>query len=165
VISLVRLADALRIAECGVPSAESPQPGTDNREPGTGASPIRNPPSEIRNRLYVLVVALGDQRIGLAVDGLQGEGELVIKALDADWMRRAPIAGASVLGDGRVVLIVDPAALVDQVQQRARANAERGMRNAEPPPPGTGHREPGTGPPSFRNPQSAIRNGVAGARR
>ncbi len=170
VISLVRLADALRIGEGGRGSGvggrngrngePSPAEATAPRPPAPEPhSAIRNPQSAIRNRLYVVVVALGEQRIGLVVDALQGEGELVIKALDVDWVSRAPIAGAAILGDGRVVLILDPAVLVDQVQRRARALriADCGLRNAEL---GTSARRP---EPEIGNPQSAIRNPPSGA--
>ncbi len=146
VISLLRLSEALRIAECGMRKGDD--------EPAGPPTAIGTRRSAIRNRLYVLVVALADQRIGLVVDELQGEGELVIKALDAEWASRAPVAGAAILGDGRVVVILDPAALIAQAQGRARANAERGMRNAGSPM-----------QPPIGNRQSAIGNPLAGARR
>jgi len=132
VISLVRLQEALRIAGCGL--------GNGNGDaPGGPESPIRVPQSAFRNpthtgdaqrRLYVLIVALAEQRIGLVVDGLQGEGELVIKALDAEWVSGAPIAGGAILGDGRVVLILDPAALIQRTLTRGRA--ARAGREAVP---------------------------------
>ena len=86
-------------------------------------------PSNGHGRLYVLVVALAEQRIGLVVDGLQGEGELVIKALESDWVSQAPIAGGAILGDGRVVLILDPAALIQRTLARGRA-AQAGPQSA-----------------------------------
>jgi chemotaxis protein histidine kinase CheA len=78
----------------------------------------------------VLIVALAEQRIGLVADGLQGEGELVIKALDAEWVSGAPIAGGAILGDGRVVLILDPGALIQRTLARGRL--ARAGREAAP---------------------------------
>ena len=170
VISLLRLAEVLGLngggrgpgaggRGNGTPADGPEEPLGLHERPNRPPTPDPRPPADAPRRLYVLVLALGDQRIGLAVDELQGEGELVIKALDADWVRRAPIAGASILGDGRVVLILDPAALVDQAQRRARAHAERDLRTAESLPLSRS-----------ANPQSAIRNpqspaDPAGARR
>ena len=172
VISLVRLQDALDLApidECRGPSVEcgpghpavpAPLPQIDNRKSSIDDSrppaPGPHPSANGHDRLYVLVVALAEQRIGLVVDGLQGEGELVIKALESDWVSQAPIAGGAILGDGRVVLILDPAALIQRAL--ARASAERGMRDAGS---GMGASTP---PRPIRNPQPAIRDREAGVR-
>ena len=61
---------------------------------------------------YVVVLGRGERRIGLVVDGLLGQLEIVIKGLDEVVGTTRYIAGASVLGDGRVVLIVDVAQLL-----------------------------------------------------
>jgi len=122
VIALVRLSEAL-----GLPSASGGRGSgaggrsTQTPEATNGEGEPPRPPGDA-GRLYVLVVALADRRIGLVVDGLQGESELVIKALDTEWISRAPVAGGAVLGDGRVVLILDPGALIRQA--RAGGTAE-----------------------------------------
>lgn len=60
-----------------------------------------------REQEYVVVVASGDKRGGLVVDRLVGQQEIVIKGLD-DYLGELPgISGGTVLGDGRVSLIVD----------------------------------------------------------
>jgi chemotaxis protein histidine kinase CheA len=50
----------------------------------------------------------------LLVDALVGEEELVIKALDDHTVETDLVSGASILGDGRVVLIVNLAAIVER---------------------------------------------------
>jgi two-component system chemotaxis sensor kinase CheA len=57
-------------------------------------------------KLYVIVVSHGDRKIGLVVDRLIGEQELVIKGLDESLISTELVSGASILGDGRVVLIL-----------------------------------------------------------
>jgi two-component system chemotaxis sensor kinase CheA len=58
-------------------------------------------------RLFVIVVSLGDRRFGLGVDNLRGEEELVIKALDSRLTQTDFVNGASILGDGTVVMILN----------------------------------------------------------
>lgn len=63
---------------------------------------------------YAVVLGRGDKRIGLVVDRLRGQQEVVIKALDASVTSQSfGIAGATIMGDGRVVLILDVAALFE----------------------------------------------------
>ena len=58
--------------------------------------------------------------IGLVVDRLAGEQELVIKALDDMLMSTSSSHGASVLGDGRVVLILNISTVVERVGRHAK---------------------------------------------
>jgi two-component system chemotaxis sensor kinase CheA len=60
---------------------------------------------------YVVVVGLAEKRIGLVVDHLIGQEEVVIKSLGEFLGQTQGIAGATILGDGRVRLIVDPAGM------------------------------------------------------
>ena len=48
-----------------------------------------------------------DERFGLLVERLSWQQELVIKSVDERWIDTGVVAGASILGDGRVVLILD----------------------------------------------------------
>jgi two-component system chemotaxis sensor kinase CheA len=64
-------------------------------------------------KLFVLVISVGERKFGLIVDGLEGEEELVIKALDDHAVSTDLVSGASILGDGRVVLILNLSAIVD----------------------------------------------------
>ena len=58
----------------------------------------------------------------MVVDDLEGEEELVIKALDDQSITTDLVSGASILGDGRVVLILNMIALMDRFT-RGRADA------------------------------------------
>ena len=66
-------------------------------------------------KFFVLVIKVGERKFGLIVNGLVGEEELVIKALDDQVVATDLVSGASILGDGRVVLILNLAAIVDRV--------------------------------------------------
>jgi two-component system, chemotaxis family, sensor kinase CheA len=66
-------------------------------------------------RMFIVVVALGDRRFGLVVDRLVGEEELVIKALDDHLVATDLVSGASILGDGTVVLILNLATVVTRL--------------------------------------------------
>src|SRR5438552_16134476 len=65
-------------------------------------------------KLFVLVISFGERKLGLIVDSLEGEEELVIKSLDDHTIATDLVSGASILGDGRVVLIMNLAALMDR---------------------------------------------------
>ena len=66
-------------------------------------------------KLFVVVIAMGDRRFGLIVDQLVGEEELVIKALDDHLVATDLVSGASILGDGRVVLILNIPAVISRL--------------------------------------------------
>ena len=70
--------------------------------------------AESAGKIFVLVITLGERKFGLIVDSLVGEEELVIKALDDRSISTGLISGASVLGDGRVVLIVNLPAVIER---------------------------------------------------
>jgi two-component system chemotaxis sensor kinase CheA len=64
---------------------------------------------------YAVVLGRGDKRIALAVGRLRGQQEIVIKALDPAVSGAAfGIAGATIMGDGSVVLILDTLALFEE---------------------------------------------------
>jgi two-component system chemotaxis sensor kinase CheA len=67
------------------------------------------------SKLFVLVITVGEKRYGLIVDALEGEEELVIKALDDQTFATDLVNGASILGDGKVVLILNLPAVVEHV--------------------------------------------------
>jgi len=63
----------------------------------------------------VLVVEVGRQRVGMVVDGLLRQQEVVIKPLSSLVRQIRGFAGATILGDGRVVLVLDPATVLAHV--------------------------------------------------
>jgi len=79
-------------------------------------------PETARRKVFVLVINSGDRKFGVIVDELEGEEELVIKALDDQSIATDLVSGASILGDGRVVLILNMIALMDRFT-RGRADA------------------------------------------
>jgi two-component system chemotaxis sensor kinase CheA len=69
-------------------------------------------------KLFVLVITVGERKYGLVVDALEGEEELVIKALDDQTFATDLVNGASILGDGKVVLILNLLAVVEHAGRR-----------------------------------------------
>jgi chemotaxis protein histidine kinase CheA len=61
------------------------------------------------------------------VEALEGEEELVIKALDDKTISTDLVSGASILGDGRVVLILNLPAVVERV---ARSRPDQGSKTS-----------------------------------
>ncbi len=68
------------------------------------------------NECYVVVVAVGEKRFGLVVDRLRAQEEVVIKALGEFLANVKGVAGATITGDGKVVLILDMADLVKNMR-------------------------------------------------
>ena len=69
--------------------------------------------SEQDNFCYVVVVGTAEKRMGLVVSRLVGQQEVAIKSLGKYLANIPGIAGSTILGDGRVALIIDPVGLVD----------------------------------------------------
>ena len=64
---------------------------------------------------YVVVTALGQRKLGLVVQGLEGQQDIIIKPLGKSISDVRGFAGATDLGDQRVVLVIDAAALLEDV--------------------------------------------------
>ena len=62
----------------------------------------------------VVIVAVADKQASFLVDKLMGQEEVVIKTLGGFLARVPGVAGGTIMGDGRVALIMDVAALVGQ---------------------------------------------------
>lgn len=69
----------------------------------------------------ILVISSAARRVALRVEALVGQQEVVIKGLGSFLPRVRHIVGCSILGDGRVVLVLDPNELVDTARRPARA--------------------------------------------
>jgi two-component system chemotaxis sensor kinase CheA len=72
---------------------------------------------EKAGRTFVIVIGTGTRRFGLAVDSLMGEQELVIKALEDALVTSPLVSGASILGDGTVVLILNIPAVLSHLSR------------------------------------------------
>ncbi|HXX27221.1 MAG TPA: chemotaxis protein CheA [Terriglobales bacterium] len=90
------------------------------------------------SKVFVLFIHMGERKFGLLVNALEGEEELVIKALDDQTIETDLVSGASVLGDGRVVLILNLVALVDRFL-KSRQDSDAGPALGGP----RGSSEPG----------------------
>jgi two-component system chemotaxis sensor kinase CheA len=69
--------------------------------------------------LYVVVVGLAEKRLGLVVDSLRGQQEIVIKTLGDLLKPVRGVAGATELGDRRAILVLDVAGLIQEVTHAA----------------------------------------------
>jgi len=72
---------------------------------------------ETARRENVLVLRLGHRKIGLVVDELKGELQTVIKPLGPLFEQLKGVSGSTILGSGEVALMLDVAALLDDIAQ------------------------------------------------
>ncbi len=70
---------------------------------------------------FVIVMGIGDQRVGLVVDRLEGQQDTVIKPIQGPIQTLRGIAGATDLGDRDPVLVLDVSALIEDAQRRREA--------------------------------------------
>jgi two-component system chemotaxis sensor kinase CheA len=70
-----------------------------------------------RKKHFVIVIGAAEKRFGLVVDSMVGEEELVIKALPTDIITSDLVSGASILGDGTVVLILNVPAVLSRLSR------------------------------------------------
>ncbi len=80
-------------------------------------------PSSAEAGADLTMVILGSEgrELGLTVDRLLGEEDIVIKSLAENYRHVTGVAGASILGDGRVALILDIEALIEAAMRRSAA--------------------------------------------
>lgn len=86
-------------------------------------SPAR---SEVRRRVRrvrVVILRHGHLRIGLVVDSLDGDCQAVVKPLSGMLQQLPGIAGSTILGNGRVALILDVPQLVELITKNATMRA------------------------------------------
>lgn len=72
-------------------------------------------PAEAAPRRFVVVMSLGARRLGLVVDAVLGQEDIVIKPLGPSISSVRGLTGATELGDQRVALVLDATSLVDDV--------------------------------------------------
>ena len=73
-------------------------------------------PRPAERRFNAIIVGLAEERVALGVDALLGQQEVVVKSVGSYLGEIRGIAGATILGDGRVVVILDVAALIDEAK-------------------------------------------------
>jgi len=72
-------------------------------------------PEKARMRHFMLVVGLAHRRLGIAVDELLGQQDVVVKPLGGRLRHTVGVAGATDLGDRKPVLVLDPGAIIEEV--------------------------------------------------
>lgn len=81
-------------------------------------------PAARTGRVHAFIIGTGAAAVGLAVDRIVGQREIVVRSTVDPLIRVEGVAGATDLGDGRVVLILDAGAI-------ARVERQRGMMPAQ----------------------------------
>jgi two-component system chemotaxis sensor kinase CheA len=74
--------------------------------------------------ITLVIVSEGNRQLGLAVNRVLGEEDVVIKSIADNYHNVVGIAGASILGDGRISLILDPPALIEMSSQATAVGAD-----------------------------------------
>ena len=110
-LPLARLSDLLELAPA--PALQAPDP--DLQLP----TPVRRQPC--------IVTTAGEESLGLLVEEIEGEREVLVKELTAPLVRIRNIAGAGLLGTGRVALILRPADLLKSARRSPRSAALASM--------------------------------------
>ncbi|EPR1037966.1 hybrid sensor histidine kinase/response regulator, partial [Campylobacter coli] len=72
---------------------------------------------ESGDQTYVVVIGVAESKLGIIVDTLVGQEEIVIKSMGDYLQNIQGIAGATIRGDGRVTLIIDVGAMMDMVKE------------------------------------------------
>lgn len=86
-------------------------------------------PDESSEHLMLVVVEGDNEKIGIVVDDLLGQQQVVIKSLEENYKKVPGISGATILGDGTVALIIDISS-IDQNITPAKKNSPRSERAA-----------------------------------
>ena len=85
---------------------------------------------------YVVIIGVAEAKLGIIVDTLVGQEEIVIKSM-GDYLQNIPgIAGATIRGDGRVTLIIDVGAMMEMakdIKVNIRAEMEDSAKTKEKP--------------------------------
>lgn len=71
---------------------------------------------EDNNSQFIVVVGMAEKRYGIKVDGLIGQKEIVIKSLGKYLSNIEGIAGSTIMGDGKVVMIIDIAEIINKLK-------------------------------------------------
>jgi two-component system chemotaxis sensor kinase CheA len=109
IVALVALEDVFCWGDDKYPSA---------RNPSRSGKAVHASAEEVLDKRTVVVVQNSDTTIGLLVDQLIGMQEIVLKSLEKNFRAIPGLSGASILGDGRVSLILDLDALIDMVARQ-----------------------------------------------
>lgn len=84
-------------------------------------------PEDQREYFHAFIVGSGLNTVGIAVDRILGQREIVVRVINDPLIQVAGVAGATELGDGRAVLILDAAALARPAEGRRIAAHNNGL--------------------------------------
>jgi two-component system chemotaxis sensor kinase CheA len=70
-----------------------------------------------------LVIGTGLNAVGIVADRVLGQREIVIRSINDPFLKIPAISGATELGDGRAILIIDSAALIQSSLQQKRSSS------------------------------------------
>ncbi|MBD3306719.1 hypothetical protein GF339_09865, partial [candidate division KSB3 bacterium] len=113
-------------------------PGFDGRSHSGVSDLPAAPDAETQPNRYGVVMSDGFQEVGVLVDELLGESDIVLKPLQDALLHVDGISGASIRGDGQVSLVIDPVSLIRLARTRIRREhrARVGMHPVPPYAPG-----------------------------
>jgi two-component system chemotaxis sensor kinase CheA len=115
IVALVALSDVFRWGGKDHPSALNGARSPDPAQPASADS---------TDKRTVVVVQNGETTIGLLVDDLIGMQEVVLKSLEKNFRTIRGLSGASILGDGRVSLILDLDAVLELIARQPARRRE-----------------------------------------
>ena len=84
---------------------------------------LNTPGKENDHHQYAVIVGIAHKRLGLVVDKLIGQKEIVIKPLGSYLNKIQGVAGSTILGDGRVIMILDVGELIRLENKKLRKAA------------------------------------------
>ncbi|MDM8553807.1 hybrid sensor histidine kinase/response regulator [Desulfococcaceae bacterium HSG7] len=88
------------------------------------SSEIENSPNELQNdiskRPLCIIIGFGEEKLGMLVDELTDEQEIVLKPSGGLLKRVRNVSGATILGTGEVCMVLNPADLIQSVQKHSR---------------------------------------------
>lgn len=70
-----------------------------------------------KDKLFIVVVRVGEQHMGLIVDELAGQQEIVIKSMGEKLKNIPGVAGATEIGEKKPILVLDPESMIEEVTQ------------------------------------------------
>ena len=73
----------------------------------------RKPMKTFENAVILIIAREDESQSALIIDNIVDQRQVVIKGLDEGFYRAPGIAAATILGDGQIALIVDPAEIID----------------------------------------------------
>ncbi|WP_433942700.1 chemotaxis protein CheA [Brevundimonas diminuta] len=88
---------------------------------------FRDAPTELKGGVVMIVETESRQRAALLVDAIHGQRQVVIKSLETHYRHVEGVAAATILGDGRVALILDIDALVTAKRSRTPSRSDLQM--------------------------------------